>query len=344
MPANTTTTAAVLFADVVGSSRLRHEGEATAQRSIRALHELIRRELEAHSGREVKTMGDGFMMAFPSTLSAVRCAVAIARGIEAGKASGLPKVRIGINVGEVIEEGGDLFGLAVDAAARIQTKAKPGQILVSELVRGVVGAAEGLDFVERGRVQLKNFPGRWRVYEVAWQPREPVRRMRPFAFLACDLMGSGAIAEQLGDEKAMDVLLAYYAMIRAQISVESVRWATGFGDNFLAAFDDAPAALRAAVSAQHSFAAREHEHLGATLPTRMALHYGDAILEAEDLFGKALFTVVRLCGVAQQGEILASSEFREQVTDPAVEFAERPAVQLRGIQGEHAVYDVRWSD
>ena len=332
-----------MFTDVVASSRLRRgKGESAAQQSIRALQGLIRSEIAAHNGREVKSTGDGFMIAFASTLNAVKCAVAIERAVAAGRPGGLPKVRIGINVGEVIEEDGDLFGLAVDAAEHIQSKAKGGQILVSELVRGVVGAADSLEFVERGRFQLKNFPGRWRLYEVPWQPDPPARRQQAFAFLVCDLVGSGAIAERLGDEKALDVLLAYYAMIRAQLLADSVRWTKGAGDNFYAALDSAPAALAAAVAIQRTFAAREHEHLGTTLPARMALHYGQAILEADDLFGQALFTVVRLSAVAEEGQILVSSQFREQVPDADVEFVPQPAVELRGLRGTHEVYEVRW--
>jgi tetratricopeptide (TPR) repeat protein len=83
------------------------------------------------------------------------------------------QVRIGLNTGEAIQEEADLFGEAVDAAARIMAKAEGGQILVSETVRAVIGSAKDLQFVDRGRFRLKGFPERWRLYEAAWRKEAP---------------------------------------------------------------------------------------------------------------------------------------------------------------------------
>jgi len=166
-------TVTILFTDVEGSVELatRH-GDEAAQELRRALFELVRGQVEKHGGHEVKSTGDGFMLAFSSARQAVTCAIAIQRALEDRKdREPTPplRVRMGLNTGEALQEEGDLFGAAVDAAARIMAKASGGQVLVSETVRAVLGPATDVEFVDRGRFRLKGFPERWRLYEVVWQ-------------------------------------------------------------------------------------------------------------------------------------------------------------------------------
>jgi len=168
----------VLFTDIVGSAALKtSQGDIAAQEMIKSHFDLLRRELESHGGREVKTLGDGLMATFVSPRSAVGCAIGIQRALADGNRAKPPEqqlqVRIGLNTGEAIKEEGDLFGATVDAAARICAKSGGGQILTSETVRGVVGASKDLHFRDRGRFRLKGFPERWRLLEVAWQEEPP---------------------------------------------------------------------------------------------------------------------------------------------------------------------------
>jgi hypothetical protein len=79
---------------------------------------------------------------------------------------------MGMNTGEAIQEEGDLFGAAVDAAARVMSKAAGGQILISETVRNIIGSAQDISLIDRGPFWLKGFPERWRLYEVLWQEKE----------------------------------------------------------------------------------------------------------------------------------------------------------------------------
>src|SRR3989304_2519569 len=138
-----TATVTVLFTAVVGSIGMRtSRGDAAAQEIMHAHDELVRQQIEQHSGQEVKTLGDSFMVAFASARKAVECAVAVQRTLEEHNRrspSQQVQVRIGLNTGEVVQEGDDLFGAAVDAAKRIESKAKGGQVLVSEAVRAVIG-------------------------------------------------------------------------------------------------------------------------------------------------------------------------------------------------------------
>jgi DNA-binding SARP family transcriptional activator/class 3 adenylate cyclase/tetratricopeptide (TPR) repeat protein len=164
----------ILFTDVEASTDLRtRRGDQVAQHLLRDHEEIVRSQVEAHGGREVKALGDGFMVAFTSARRALSCAVGIQRTLEARR-SELPevRVRIGLNTGEVVREGDDLYGQSVHAAARIAAKAAGGEILVSEVVKQLAGTSPDLVFRDRGQYRLKGFPERFRLYEVPWRDEE----------------------------------------------------------------------------------------------------------------------------------------------------------------------------
>ena len=168
-----TTTATVLFTDVVGSVDLRQQHGETVAHQIMSAHEaIVRGQIAEHAGQEIKTTGDSFMIAFDSARKAVECAVGIQRGL-AGHTRRHPRqavrVRIGLHTGEAIRSGQDLLGSSVDAAARIMARAEGEQILVSDILKAVLGAARDLEFKDRKRVRLKGFAERWRLWEVAWR-------------------------------------------------------------------------------------------------------------------------------------------------------------------------------
>lgn len=172
-------TVTILFTDVEGSTDLTgRRGDEDARALLRAQGELVREQVRANSGYEVKSLGDGFMVAFSSARYAVACAIGIQRAIEAHNRT-TPgeeqvRLRIGINTGEVIREGADLFGQAVNAAARVAAKANGGQILLTDTVKGVLGPTKSIDLIDRGRFRLKGIPERWRLHEVVWQEERPV--------------------------------------------------------------------------------------------------------------------------------------------------------------------------
>jgi DNA-binding SARP family transcriptional activator len=173
----------ILFTDVEASTDLRtRHGDETAQQLLRGHEELVRDQVRAHEGIEVKALGDGFMMAFGSARRALACAVAIQRAL-ADRRLDLPdvKVRIGVNTGEVVLQGDDLYGQAVHAAARIAARADGGEIVVSEIVKQLVGSTPDVTFVDRGRQQLKGFPERFHLFEVVWAEDEPASLPGAFA-------------------------------------------------------------------------------------------------------------------------------------------------------------------
>ena len=160
----------IMFTDVEGSTDLtRRLGDEVARRTIEEHKRIIRAKLVEHNGREIDSIGDGFMITFLSTRRAVACAVAIHEALR-DHARQHPDeqvlVRIGLNVGEVLERGGHPFGAAVNATQRVAGNAKGGQTLVSDPVRHLAGTIPNVVFRDRGRFQLKGFDERWRLYEV----------------------------------------------------------------------------------------------------------------------------------------------------------------------------------
>jgi len=161
----------ILFTDVAGSTALTDRvGDAKARELLREHERTVREALKAHGGSEVKTMGDGFMASFSSATRALECAIAMQRAFAAHNESAEEpiKVRVGLNAGEPIAEDEDLFGTAVNEAARITAAAKGGEILVANVVREL---AKGKDFMfsDAGERQLKGFDEPVRLFEVRWR-------------------------------------------------------------------------------------------------------------------------------------------------------------------------------
>jgi class 3 adenylate cyclase/streptogramin lyase len=173
----------VMFTDVEGSTDLaRRLGDEAARRTMEEHKRIIRAKLAEHGGREIDSIGDGFMITFLSTRRAITCAVDIQRALEAHSDEHPDKgvrVRIGLNVGEVLERGGHPFGAAVNATQRVAAHARGGEIFVSEPVRHLAGTIPEVTFRDRGRRALKGFPERWRLYEVVWQPPKEKPQPRP---------------------------------------------------------------------------------------------------------------------------------------------------------------------
>ncbi|PYI91522.1 MAG: adenylate/guanylate cyclase domain-containing protein [Verrucomicrobia bacterium] len=167
---------AILAADVVGYSRLMGANEAGTLDALKALRsELIDAKIAEHQGRIVKLTGDGILAEFPSVISAVTCAVEMQLGIRDRASITQPdhriQFRMGVNLGDVIVEGDDIYGDGVNVAARLESIAPPGGIAVSQSVRDSVGNRLDLAFEDRGEQSLKNIEKSVRVYHVL--PEEP---------------------------------------------------------------------------------------------------------------------------------------------------------------------------
>jgi len=163
--------AAILAADVAGYSRLMGSDEEGTLERLKALRrELLDPRIAEHHGRIVKTIGDGLLVEFASVVDAVRCAVAVQqampeRNTDVG-ADNRIELRIGVNLGDVIVEGDDLYGDGVNIAARVEALADPGGVFVSNTVYDHVRDRLPFDFQDLGEQQVKNIARPVRVYRV----------------------------------------------------------------------------------------------------------------------------------------------------------------------------------
>ncbi len=164
--------AAILAADVVGYSRLMQADEAGTLAALKARRrEVLQPLIVAHHGRVVKLMGDGVLVEFASAVNAVECAVALQEAMGAAN-DGVPEdlqitLRVGINLGDVMVEGSDLYGDGVNIAARLEMLADPGSVYVSQTVFSYVRGKVKLGFKDLGEQSLKNMAEPVRVYKVS---------------------------------------------------------------------------------------------------------------------------------------------------------------------------------
>jgi adenylate cyclase len=203
--------AAILAADVVGYSRLMAADEQGTHARLKALRQdFIEPKIAEHHGRIAKLMGDGALVEFASVVDAVECAAAIQAGVAARQAE-LPEdqqisLRIGINIGDVIIEGDDIYGDGVNVAARLEALAEPGAICVSRTVYNHTKAKVAFGFEPMGEHRVKNIPEPITVYRLVTDPgpmakvlglkraAAPRWRWMAVAAVAVVLLAAGGIA------------------------------------------------------------------------------------------------------------------------------------------------------
>lgn len=164
-PDGTTT---VLFSDIEGFTAINDRlGDRQAFEVLKGHNQVVRDQVEAFGGFEVKSQGDGFMVAFSSARQAVLCAIAIQKALRAQ--GGEPvRVRMGLHTGEAIKDADDFFGRNVIFAARIADQAEGGEILVSSLVKELTESGGEFEFENGREVALKGLSGTGKVYSVGW--------------------------------------------------------------------------------------------------------------------------------------------------------------------------------
>ena len=183
--------AAILVADVVGYSRLMGEDEAATLAALKECHAVvIDQKIAGHNGRIVKLMGDGTLAEFASAVDAVQCAIEIQQEMES-RNTGVSRdrrieLRIGINLGDVIPDGDDIYGDGVNVAARLETLAEPGNICISGTVQDAIGNKLPIQFEYIGEQEVKNIERPVRAYRLVGQqqtssprPRESITGGQP---------------------------------------------------------------------------------------------------------------------------------------------------------------------
>jgi class 3 adenylate cyclase len=163
-------TVTMLFSDIEASTTLNERlGDVRWMELLRAHNAVVREQVQAHGGFEVKVQGDGFMVAFPSARRAVQCARAIQRAItsQLGEHPGGPiKLRIGLHTGEAIREEADFYGKNVVLAARIADQARGGEVLASSVVKQLTESSGDVRFENERELELAGLAGTHTVYRI----------------------------------------------------------------------------------------------------------------------------------------------------------------------------------
>ncbi len=206
--------AAIMFTDIVGYVALTQRDEAEALRLLEEHRGVVRPLVRRFDGTEVKTLGDGFLLEFPSALDASACAVELQRAFHErrrARSGSQVEIRIGIHVGDVIHRGGDVYGDTVNLASRLQGLAEPGGVLVSGPVHDLVRGRLGVDLVRVGAPALKNVELPVEIYRLVFPWAEEFRSRRTplvdretevaalTAFVEGTARGEGSVLLLVGD-------------------------------------------------------------------------------------------------------------------------------------------------
>ena len=228
--------AAILAADVAGYSRLMADDERATVAALTAARAVFRDRIEAQGGRVVDTAGDSVLAIFPSVVEAVGCAVAVQETLADSGADVAEKrrmrFRVGVNLGDIIEQAdGTIYGDGVNIAARLESLADPGGVMISESAHMQVRRAADMAFTDAGSHEVKNIPDPVHAFSVATKgavaaPAAPAKQIKraeksSIAVLPFDNMSGDAEQEYFSDGISEDLITA----------LSRVRWLTVIARN-----------------------------------------------------------------------------------------------------------------
>ena len=327
---------AIVFTAIGGSARTELDDDGR----LALLHdhnELVRPDLTHYDGREVKHTGDGIMASFVSVSAAVAFAIAVqAKVSQRNEDASIPfHMKIGVSAGEpVTDNSEDLFGAAVELAARLCDAARAGDVLVSTAVRELC-VGKQFRFDDLGAIQLKGLADSTHVYSVILtgerQQLDATRRLTTVLFT--DIVGSTERAAELGDKRWADLLKAHHEVVRSELKRFGGEEVDTAGDGFFATFDGTARAVRCACAIRDSVGT-----LG--LQVRAGVHTGEVDTVRENLTGLTVHIGARISAVARPDEVLVSQTVTDLVVGSGLEFADRGRRKLKGVPGTWRLFSV----
>ncbi len=298
---------------------------------------LVRAAFAAHEGHEVDTQGDSFFVVFPRATQAVAAAVAMqcALAAAAWPEGGTVQVRIGLHTGEPIRTAAGYTGLDVIRGARIRDAGHGGQVLLSKSTAALVEDAllDDLSLRDLGAYRLKNLPRPERIFpplqSLDTRERAPGRVLTTLLFV--DMVGATERVVALGDRWWRGLQAQYRALVRQELARYGGEEWEMVGDGLLAVFDGAAAAIRCGCVIRDAVQ-------GLGMPVRVGIHAGEVEYDDRNISGITVFTVVRITGAAQPGEILVSTTVKELVAGSGITFTERGTHIFKGFPAEWRLF------
>ena len=346
-------TLTVLHTDVEGSTLLTVRLRDRYPEVLATHGALLRAAFTAHEGHEVDTQGDSFFVVFPRATQAVTAAVAIQRALaaEPWPEGGAVRVRIGLHTGEPIRTGAGYTGLDVIRGARIKEAGHGGQVLLSKATAALIEDAliDGLSLRDLGAHRLKGLPRPERIFQLIipdlpadfppLQSLDTHGRTRPgltpgrvlTTVLFVDLVGATERLVALGDRRWLEVQAQYTALVRQELARYGGEEMNIVGDEILAVFDGAAAAIRCGCAIRDAV-----QELG--MAVRVGIHAGEVESDDGTISGITVYTGSRITGVAQPGEVLVSNPVKELVAGSGITFTDRGTHLLRGLPGEWRLF------
>ena len=348
----------ILFTALVNATRLlQRAGDERAQRIFQAHHALLREAVAANGGHEVKWLGDGLMVAFPSAAAAVRCAVAMQQAAQRPTAGEQLQIKVGLNTGEPLRDERDYFGTPVVVAKRLCDLAQANQILGTRVVAGLLSGRRAFTFRDCGELELKGIAAPVAacevIYEIDEQPapvsqaaptqdEPPPTGLAPVTILYTDLVDSTELLQRAGDERAQRIFRAHHKALQDAVAAnggQEVKW---LGDGLMVAFPSATAAVRCAIAMQQT---ARRPVKGERLQIRVGLNAGEPLRDEKDYFGTPVVVANGLCNLAKSRQILASSLVAELLSGrQAFTFRDCGEVEIKGIDAPlpacELVYDI----
>jgi class 3 adenylate cyclase len=339
-------TLTVLHTEIEGSTLLTvHLGDRYPE--VLATHcTLLRSAFAAHEGHEVDTQGDSFFVVFPRATQAVAAAVAMQRALAtaAWPEGGAVRVRIGLHTGEPIRTAAGYTGLDVIRGARIRDAGHGGQVLLSKSTAALVEDAllDGLSLRDLGAYRLKNLPRPERIFQLIipdlpadfpplrsldTREREPGRVLTTVLFI--DMADSSALIVALGDRRWLELRAQYSALVRQELARHGGEEMEMVGDETLAVFDSAAAAIRCGCAIRDAV-----QGLGIAL--RVGIHAGE--VEYDNLSGITVLAGARITAIAQPGEVLVSNTVKELVAGSDITFTDRGTHIFKGFPAEWRLF------
>jgi class 3 adenylate cyclase len=346
MPELPSGTLTVLHTEIEGSTLLTvHLGDRYPE--VLATHcTLLRSAFAAHEGHEVDTQGDSFFMVFARATQAVAAAVAMQRALAtaAWPEGGAVRVRIGLHTGEPIRTAAGYTGLDVIRGARIRDAGHGGQVLLSKSTAALVEDAllDGLSLRDLGAYRLKNLPRPERIFQLIipdlpadfpplrsldTRERAPGRVLTTVLFI--DMADSSALIVALGDRRWLELRAQYSALVRQELARHGGEEMEMVGDETLAVFDSAAAAIRCGCAIRDAV-----QGLGIAL--RVGIHAGE--VEYDNLSGITVLAGARITAIAQPGEVLVSNTVKELVAGSDITFTDRGTHIFKGFPAEWRLF------